>query len=94
MNFTLSQKNINKYLKVSRYLPGFCSSILFLFGIFLTIFIPPLLILFPLFIYLIYLNCRDSSRAVDQLNLTSTDYSEKLKTVQNADMPQVNHQNF
>ena len=60
---------MNKYLKFSRYLLGACSVLLFLIGILFTIFMPPLLIFYPLFIYLIYLNFRNSNRMLDQFDL-------------------------
>ena len=63
------KNNLNKHLKFSRYILGVCSTLLFLIGILFTIFMPPLLIFYPLFVYLIFLNFRNTNRMLDQFDL-------------------------
>lgn len=67
---SLRQNNIEQYLKIFRYTLGICSSLLCILGVGFIIFMPPLWLVFPLFIYLILLNFRQPKRSLDQFDLT------------------------
>ena len=63
------KNNKENYLPVFRYLLGVCSIFLCIFGLPFIIFMPPLWFVLPLFIYLIFLNFKQSKRVLDQFDL-------------------------
>lgn len=57
------------YLKLLRYILGVCSILLCVIGVPFIIFMPPLWFVFPLFVYLIFLNFNQPKRILDQFDL-------------------------
>ncbi|PWB13746.1 hypothetical protein DCO44_12135 [Acinetobacter sp. AM] len=69
MQSIFRQNNIEQFLPVFRYILGVCSIFLSIIGIGFIVFILPLLFVFPLFLYLIFLNFNKPKRVLDQFDL-------------------------
>ena len=69
MQSIFRQNNIEKILPIFRYTLGICSIFLSIIGIGFIIFIYPLLFVYPLFLYLIFLNFNKPKRVLDQFDL-------------------------
>ena len=69
MQSIFRQNNIEQFLPIFRYTLGVCSIFLSIIGIGFIIFIYPLLFVFPLFLYLIFLNFSKPKRILDQFDL-------------------------
>lgn len=69
MQSIFRQNNIEQFLPIFRYTLGVCSIFLSIIGIGFIIFIYPLLFVFPLFLYLIFLSFSKPKRILDQFDL-------------------------
>lgn len=63
------KNNRENYLLIFHYLLGVCSFFLCIFALLLMIFMPPLLFVLPLFIYLVFINFKQPKRVLDQFDL-------------------------